>query len=155
MKRIFLLIFVACCMLIFYQMILGTNGLIEGYKIKKEKEKIIEYKLLLEKYRDDLIAYIKYLKTSESSMEELANRMGFFKDGEIQLIKIIDKNSEHYANIEESKIIEKVLEIIEKDDSLEKEFKVIRTWVTLIFFVFFAGFIMLIIFTGIKDEKNY
>ncbi len=140
-------------MLIFYQMILGTNGLIEGYKTKKEKERIINYKLLLEKYRDDLINYIHYLKTDKESMNELANRMGFFKD-EVQLIKIIDKNSEEYINIEDHRIVDKILEKIEEDDGIEKEFKIIRTWATLIFFIFFASFIMLIIFTGIKDEKS-
>jgi len=135
-------------------MILGTNGLIEGYKVKKGKERIIKHKLLLEKYRDDLINYINYLKTNKEGMENLANKMGFFKD-EVQLIKIIDKNSEEYINIEDHRILDKILEKIEEDDTIEKEFKIIRTWATLIFFVFFASFIILIIFTGIKDEKSF
>lgn len=153
MKKIFLLIFVLFCMLIFYQMILGTNGLIEGYKTKKEKERLLYYKILLEKHRDDLISYIQYLKTDTKAMNELANRMGFFKEP-VNLIKIIDKKREEYSTIEDHKIVDKILEEIEKDDAIEKRVKTIKTWTTLIFFIFFAGFIILIIFSGVRDEKG-
>ena len=153
MKKIFLLIFVLFCMLIFYQMILGTNGLIEGYKVRKEKERRIYYKILLEKHRDELITYIQYLKTDNDAMNELANKMGFFKEN-IKLIKIIDKNKEEYSTLENHRIVDKILRDLEKDDTLEKNIKTIRTWATLIFFIFFAGFIILIIFSGVKDEKN-
>ena len=81
MKKALFLIFAIVLSVILNQLILGSNGLIEGYKLRKEKEALQNYMQYLNDEKTNLDEYVTYLKssqTNESAKEELANNMGFF-----------------------------------------------------------------------------
>ena len=68
MKKFFLLVFVTFCSLIFYQIVLGKNGVIEGYRIQKEKEKLQIYIQELKSLIDENKETINYLKNDPDAL---------------------------------------------------------------------------------------
>jgi len=155
MKKILFLVFVALCGVIFYQIILGQNGLIEGYRVDKEKEALYQYKLALQKEKKELQDYIYQLKNNPETLLALANKLGYFVNPELNLIKIIDeidgvaKISDGQKRREE---IEKIWNDIKKGSQIEKKISNIKNWTRIIFFAFFGMFVLLIIFSGQKSE---
>ena len=149
MKKIFLLIFVTFCSLIFYQIILGKNGIIEGYRVSKDKEKIILKKIALMKEIDDLKSYIKYLKTDPSAFKNLANELGYFNE-EVKLIKVLDEIKDKNINFNDLKFNVQNGNV---DTAFNDEIKKIRLWSSIFFYVFFGLFILLIIF-GINNKNE-
>ncbi|HOF00945.1 MAG TPA: hypothetical protein PK385_04040 [Spirochaetota bacterium] len=155
MKKILFLVFVALCGVIFYQIILGQNGLIEGYRVDKEKEALFQYKLVLQKEKKELQDYIFQLKNNPETALALANKLGYFVNPELNLIKIIDeiddaaKISDGQKRKEE---IERVWNEIKSGSQIEKKISDIKNWTRIVFFAFFGMFVLLIIFSGQKNE---
>ena len=148
MKKILLLVFILFCGLIFYQNILGKNGLIAGYQIRREKKVLLRYKELLKQQIEEQDRYIDYLKSNEEAYLELANELGFFHEP-VDLIKV-KKNqtgqktgaadADHYLK----KYIEENMNV--------KMVNQLRIAVSILFYLFFGFFVILIIFSGQKDE---
>ncbi|MBP7553873.1 MAG: septum formation initiator family protein [Spirochaetes bacterium] len=155
MKKILFLVFVALCGVIFYQIILGQNGLIEGYRVDKEKEALYQYKLALQKEKKELQDYIYQLKNNPETALALANKLGYFVNPELNLIKIIDeidgavKISDGQKRREE---IEKLWNEIKSGSQIEKKISNLKNWTRIVFFAFFGMFVLLIIFSGQKNE---
>ncbi len=155
MKKILFLVFVALCGVIFYQIILGQNGLIEGYRVDKEKEALFQYKLVLQKEKKELQDYIFQLKNNPETALALANKLGYFVNPELNLIKIIDeidgaaKISDGQKRKEE---IERVWNEIKSGSQIEKKISNIKNGARLVFFAFYGLFVLLIIFSGQKNE---
>lgn len=155
MKKILFLVFVALCGVIFYQIILGQNGLIEGYRVDKEKEALYQYKLALQKEKKELQDYIYQLKNNPETALALANKLGYFVNPELNLIKIIDeidgaiKISDGQKRREK---IEKLWNEIKSGSQIEKKISNLKNWTRIVFFAFFGMFVLLIIFSGQKNE---
>lgn len=155
MKRFFLLIFVTFCALIFYQIVLGKNGVIEGYRIQKEKERLIYYKLLLKEKGKDLDEYIDFLKNDPDALRTFAEQLGFFND-QVKIIKVldeIDNNKIIFKEIDENIDTTKLLKDVEKKYDLEIKIRKLRMWLSVIFYLFFGFFIVLIIFGVQKKDE--
>jgi hypothetical protein len=156
MKKVLLLIFIGFCSFIFYQMVLGENGLIEGFRIKQEKERLLFYRSLLEKQKTEQANYIKYLQTNPKAYKELAEQLGFFND-DVELIKIINKVKENSMDInhtefEKSQKIEKLVKNFELSNSSEKQIKDVRLVVSILFYIFFGFFAVMIFMGGQRNE---
>ena len=157
MKKILLLVFVVFCGVIFYQIILGQNGLIEGYRVEREKEALFQYKLLLEKERTELGDYIEYLKNNPEAMLYLANKLGYFSAENLNLIKIIEEveDTSKLSDIQKRRLeTERLWKEIKEKSDIDKNVKKIRNWSIILFFIFFGLFVMLIVFSGGKIERN-
>jgi cell division protein FtsB len=149
MKKIFLLIFVTFCSLIFYQIILGKNGIIEGYRIQKEKEILIAKKLAMMKEIENLNEYINYLKNDPNALKSLAEKLGFYED-DVKLVKILDKlkKEENFVNEQNTNYSDS-----KSNYQNEDKIKKIRLWISIFFYIFFGLFIFLIIF-GIQNKNE-
>jgi hypothetical protein len=155
MKKFFLLIFITFCGLIFYQIVLGKNGLIEGYRVQKDKERLVRYKLLLQKKNKDLEDQIKYLKNDPDALRSFAAELGFF-DGEVKLVKILDdieKSGKLDIDVKEGIDIDKLINENEKSTAIDLQIKKLRMWISVIFYLFFGFFIVLIIFGVQKKDE--
>jgi len=155
MKKILLLIFVGFCCFIFYQMILGENGLIEGFRIKSEKERLLFYKSLLEKQKVSQNEYIKFLETSPKAYKQLAQQLGFYEK-EVEIIKILknskDNTNDSYITLPETSLnIEKTIKEYETNNSKDVQIKDLRLLVSIIFYLFFGFFVIIIVLGGKKD----
>lgn len=154
MKKIFLLIFVTFSGIIFYQIILGKNGLIEGYRIKKERENLLKIKEILEKRSEELDEYIKKLKEDPNALLEKAEELGFFSD-DVQLFKVIEDTKLKDDDIINNRYykINDFINEIEKGNKIDKKIKKIRVILEISFFLFFGFFILLVIF-GIQNKDE-
>ena len=154
MKKIFLLVYVTFCSLIFYQIILGKNGVIEGYRIKTEKEKNILYFNLLKKQNLTNNEYIEFFKKNPDALKSLAESLGFFNNDEIKLIKVLNETQDDNLNIYNNQFINEEhfnnlkKKLLDNNES-EKKISKLRTWLSIFFYIFFGFFIFLIIF-GVK-----
>ena len=154
MKKIFLLTFITFCSLIFYQIVLGKNGVIEGHITNKEKEKAISYILFLKKEINKNNNYIEYLKKDPDALKSFAEDLGYFQDDNTKLIKIIEEvEKDKPNNTEYSKRLDKPIEEIIRDENFEKKITRIRFWLTIFFYAFFGFFIFLILF-GVKKSEE-
>lgn len=158
MKKIFLLIFVTFCSLILYQIILGKNGIIEGYRIKKSIERNMLIYTFLKNKSENYKEYIKFLKTNPDALRSFAEELGFFDDEELKLIKIIDEMEHEDVATESSQFIDdeylnNLKEKILNNNEYEKKIGIIRTWLSIFYYIFFGFFIFLIIF-GIKRSED-
>ncbi len=158
MKKIILILFISFSALIIYQIVLGKNGIIEGYKIKIEKEKLINLKNLLLNRDNELNEYIKYLKSNPDALSYFAHKLGFY-DNEAVLIKVIDE-VENQDTVSDNYLARKIslvklIEGIKKDNSKEVKLERIQIGLQIFFYLFFGFFIVLIIIGGQdRNEKN-
>ena len=152
MKKALFLIFAIVLSVILNQLILGSNGLIEGYKLRKEKEALQNYMQYLNDEKTNLDEYVTYLKssqTNESAKEELANNMGFFDNNKKVLFRIRDNASKRVTlNIGESNTYLK--EYVRVTSEVEKIQKM-KQVVSALFYLIVSVFILLIVF-GIENE---
>jgi cell division protein FtsB len=152
MKKALFLIFAIVLSVILNQLILGSNGLIEGYKLRKEKEALQNYMQYLNDEKTNLDEYVTYLKssqTNESAKEELANNMGFFDNNKKVLFRIRDNASKRVTlNIGESNTYLK--EYVRVTSEVEKIQKM-KQFVSALFYLVVSVFILLIVF-GIENE---
>ena len=152
MKKVLFLIFAIVLSVILNQLILGSNGLIEGYKLRKEKEALQNYMQYLNDEKTNLDEYVTYLKssqTNESAKEELANNMGFFDNNKKVLFRIRDNASKRVTlNIGESNTYLK--EYVRVTSEVEKILKM-KQLVSALFYLVVSVFILLIVF-GIENE---
>jgi cell division protein FtsB len=152
MKKVLFLIFAIVLSVILNQLILGSNGLIEGYKLRKEKEALQNYMQYLNDEKTNLDEYVTYLKssqTNESAKEELANNMGFFDNNKKVLFRIRDNASKRVTlNIGESNTYLK--EYVRVTSEVEKIQKM-KQFVSALFYLVVSVFILLIVF-GIENE---
>ena len=152
MKKALFLIFAIVLSVILNQLILGSNGLIEGYKLRKEKEALQNYMQYLNDEKTNLDEYVTYLKssqTNESAKEELANNMGFFDNNKKVLFRIRDNASKRVTlNIGESNTYLK--EYVRVTSEVEKILKM-KQVVSALFYLVVSVFILLIVF-GIENE---
>ncbi|MCG8569272.1 MAG: hypothetical protein MJB14_03955 [Spirochaetes bacterium] len=148
MKKILLLIFILFCSLIFYQVILGKNGIIAGFQAQQERKILLKYKALLQKKSDEFGNYIQYLKEDENAYLELAREMGFFEE-KVELIRF--KNLTQQTDFDEDKI-EVFFKNYIKKNLEEEKIKKIRLYVSILFYLFFGFFVILILLSGQKDE---
>ena len=152
MKKVLFLIFAIVLSVILNQLILGSNGLIEGYKLRKEKEALQNYMQYLNDEKTNLDEYVTYLKssqTNESAKEELANNMGFFDNNKKVLFRIRDNASKRVTlNIGESNTYLK--EYVRVTSEVEKKQKM-KQVVSALFYLVVSVFILLIVF-GIENE---
>lgn len=158
MKKIFLLVYVTFCSLIFYQIILGKNGVIEGYRIEKEKERNILYYSLLKNQSAINTEYIEFLKNNPDALRTLAENLGFFQDDDIKFIKVLDEVKNNNININDNPFINEehfnnLKRKIFDNSEFEKKIIKIRTWLSIFFYIFFGFFIFLIIFGVKKNEE--
>ena len=153
MKKIFLILFVGFICFIFYQMILGENGIIEGYRAKKNRERLLYYKNLLEKQSMEQANFIKYLKTNPKAYKDLAEKYGFFEE-EFNFLKIVDvtKLNSKKSNFKTEEAMINLLIEFDKKNKVDEDIKNIKTILTICFFIFFGFFIILIILVGQKNE---
>ncbi len=159
MKKIFLLVYVTFCSLIFYQIILGKNGVIEGYRVQKEKERNVLFFNLLKNQTKSYSEYINYLKTDPDALKLIAENLGFFSLDDVKLIRVIDESDDKNINLYDSNqfvneeylnnLKEKIFNNNEHDIKIHK----IRTWLSVFFYIFFGFFIFLIIF-GVKKSEE-
>ena len=100
MKKVIFLVFAIILSVILNQLLLGSNGLIEGYKLRKEMEALQNYMEYLKDEKSNLEEYVAYLKSSdthESAKEELANNLGFFDNNKKVLFRIRDNASKRVS----------------------------------------------------------
>ncbi|OHD13333.1 MAG: hypothetical protein A2086_02965 [Spirochaetes bacterium GWD1_27_9] len=157
MKKILLIIFIAISSFIAYQIILGDNGIIENITIQKEKEKLLFYKSLLLKQKEEQANYIKYLKNNPKAYKELAAKLGFTEDEEnTQIVKIIDASSDSLVlnenNFKTDEKINKLLAEYQNKNNINQQVSAIRIIVSVIFYIFFGFFLVLVILGGTKND---
>ena len=152
MKKVIFLIFAIILSVILNQLILGSNGLIEGYKLKKEKEALQNYTEYLKDEKANLEEYVAYLnspQTGENAKKELANNLGFFENNKKVLFRIRDNASKRVTlNIGESNTYLK--EYVRVTSEVEKILKM-KQLVSALFYLIVSVFILLIVF-GIENE---
>lgn len=159
MKKIFLLVYVTFCSLIFYQIILGKNGVIEGYRIQKEKERNILFLNLLKSQTNSNSEYINYLKTDPDALRLFAESLGFFSRDDVKLIRVIDQSDDKNMNLNNSnqfvneEYLNNLKDKIFNNNELDIKINKIRTWLSVFFYIFFGFFIFLIIF-GVKKSEE-
>lgn len=157
MNRIFLFIFISLSTFIFYQIILGENGLVEGYRVTKEKERLAYYNMLLTREKNDLDSYIKYLKTNPEAYKNIAEKLGFFND-EKNFIKIIENAKDASGDLtlsddmESLKKVNRIINDFENNNSLAKRIESIRSVIMICFVSVFALFVLIIILGGKKND---
>lgn len=152
MKKFFLIVFTLFVAMIFYQLILSKNGIIEGYRIEEEKKAYQYYKNILTQERDRLKEYIQFIKNDKDSLLYFANKLGFYKEDHVKVVKILDdieKNSSDNINLE---LLQKNFDNMLKENSQNKFLDRIKLITTILFFIFFGFFIFISVF-GIKDNK--
>ncbi len=157
MKKAFLLIFITFTGLIFYQIILGKNGIIESYRIKRQKEKLLFFKSVLIKRNNELSNYLKYLQNNKNSLEDKANNLGFFLN-EKKLLRIYTEDESNQMPIRNSYLYEKLtlnklFEEIKNVSGDNNKIDVLRSWIEVIFYIFFGFFMFLIIFGTHKTDE--
>lgn len=152
MKKVIFLVFAIILSVILNQLLLGSNGLIEGYKLQKEKQALQNYMEYLKDEKSGLEEYVAYLKSSETSAQakkELANNMGFFDDNKKILFRIRDNESNRVTlNIGESNTYLK--EYVRVTSEIEKIQKM-KQIISALFYLVISVFILLIVF-GIENE---
>lgn len=152
MKKILVLLFILFCAVIFHQIILGKNGLIEGYKIRQEKSVRSKYLFLLRNEKSKLESYIDHLKNDTDIYEELANELGFFSE-DVRMIKfyntggIRDILSVNNADIYYERYL--------KDDTDYQRIEIISILISIVFYLFFLFFVILLFLTGKRDGESY
>jgi hypothetical protein len=156
-KKAFLLIFITFTGLIFYQIILGKNGIIESYRIKRQKEKLLFFKSVLIKRNNELSNYLKYLQNNKNSLEDKANNLGFFLN-EKKLLRIYTEDESNQMPIRNSYLYEKLtlnklFEEIKNVSGDNNKIDVLRSWIEVIFYIFFGFFMFLIIFGTHKTDE--
>ncbi len=154
MKRIFILIFIALSFVIFYQMVLSQNGIIEGYRVREEKKVLLEYKSLLEKEKSELDDYIDYIKNNPEAKVYLANKLGYFFSKNLNLVKIKQGQYEKVDDTSKLSDIQKrnlqtnqLWEEIQARSVLDKTVKRIRSW-TIVGFILVFGFFTVVTILG-------
>ncbi|MBN2544898.1 MAG: hypothetical protein JXB50_03810 [Spirochaetes bacterium] len=152
MKKFFLFIFTLFSGLIFFQLILSKNGLIEGIRTQKEKQMALYYKSLLERQRDELSDYIKYLKDHPNALNDFAEKLGFYKD-DYKFIKIIDEIDLYAKNENSLDEVNKIFNEYKKKNNYNEKIDRIKFYLNLFFFLFFGFFIFIVIF-GIKKKDE-
>jgi hypothetical protein len=160
MKRIFILIFIALSFVIFYQMVLSQNGIIEGYRVQEEKKVLLEYKSLLEKEKSELDDYIDYIKNNPEAKVYLANKLGYFFSKNLNLVKIKQGQYEKVDDTSKLSDIQKrnlqtnqLWEEIQARSVLDKTIKRIRSW-TIVGFILVFGFFTVVTILG-TNVTNY
>lgn len=152
MKKVIFLVFAIILSVILNQLLLGSNGLIEGYKLRKEMEALQNYMEYLKDEKSNLEEYVAYLKspdTHESAKEELANNLGFFDNNKKVLFRIRDNASKRVSlNIGESNTYLK--EYVRVTSEVEKIQKM-KQMISALFYLLISVFILLIVF-GIENE---
>ena len=152
MKKVIFLVFAIILSVILNQLLLGSNGLIEGYKLRKEMEALQNYMEYLKDEKSNLEEYVAYLKSSdthESAKEELANNLGFFDNNKKVLFRIRDNASKRVSlNIGESNAYLK--EYVRVTSEVEKIQKM-KQMISALFYLLISVFILLIVF-GIENE---
>ncbi|MBO5288709.1 MAG: hypothetical protein J6B11_04865 [Spirochaetales bacterium] len=152
MKKVIFLVFAIILSVILNQLLLGSNGLIEGYKLRKEMEALQNYMEYLKDEKSNLEEYVAYLKSSdthESAKEELANNLGFFDNNKKVLFRIRDNASKRVSlNIGESNTYLK--EYVRVTSEVEKIQKM-KQMISALFYLLISVFILLIVF-GIENE---
>jgi len=152
MKKFFLLVFTLFSGLIFFQLILSKNGLIEGFRTQKDKEMALYYKSLLEKERNELADYIEYLKNNPNALNDFAEKLGFYKEN-FKFIKIIDEidlYAKNESNIDE---VNKIFNEYKNNNNYNEKIDRIKFYLNLFFTLFFGLFIFIVIF-GIKKKDE-
>jgi hypothetical protein len=158
MKKILLLIFIAFCSLIFYQIVLGRNGLLEGYRISMEKQRLLYYRSLLIQEQKELANYIKYLKENRQALPYLAARIGYFqREANFIRISIPDEIEEFKPSLSQIIDEDKLFKYLQQEDkelaAIEKRIKNLKLILSVIFYLFFGFFGILILF-GIGQSAN-
>lgn len=152
MKKVIFLVFAIILSVILNQLLLGSNGLIEGYKLRKEMEALQNYMEYLKDEKSNLEEYVAYLKsfdTHEAAKKELANNLGFFDNNKKVLFRIRDNVSKRVTlNIGESNTYLK--EYVRVTSEVEKIQK-IKQMISALFYLLISVFILLIVF-GIENE---
>lgn len=153
MKKLLFLTFVVILSFIFYQLVLGNNGLIEGYKLRKEYSALNNYIEYLKSEKISLEKYAEYLKENNSqndAKEELANHLGFFRDPQKILFRIRKDLNNLSLNIGESNTYLK--EYVKVTSEVEK-INTIKKIISGIFYIIISIFILLIVFGVDNDES--
>lgn len=156
MKRIFMLIFIALCCVIFYQIILSQNGIIEGYRVAEEKKLLLQYKGLLEKEKSELNDYIDYIRNNPEAKVYLANKLGYFFSKDLNLVKINrDSNdTSKFSDIQKRNLETEMLwNDIRRHSQTDKHIRQLRSW-TIILFVLVFGFFAVITILG-SNVNNF
>ncbi len=156
MKRIFMLIFIALCCVIFYQIILSQNGIIEGYRVAEEKKLLLQYKALLEKEKIELNDYIDYIRNNPEAKVYLANKLGYFFSKDLNLVKINRGSSDtsKFSDIQKRNLETEMLwNDLQKHSQTDKTIRRIRSW-TIILFVLIFGFFAVITILG-SNVNNF
>lgn len=147
MKKIFLLLFVIFTSFIFYQIVLGENGVIEGYKVKKHKERLIYHKSLLEIEKKAQDKQIAYIKNNPRYYEELSENYSFFQK-EQRLIKLKNNTTDNSISNSITNNIDTLMNQYDNNNMIDKKVQNMKTMITIVFFLFFSFFIILIILVG-------
>jgi hypothetical protein len=159
MKKILLFIFISLSAFIFYQIILGENGLVEGYRVRKEKERLVYYTSLLTREKAELGHYIDYLKTDPDALRSIAEKLGFFND-EKNFIKVIE-NARDSTNdllfpddMESARKVNRIINEFESTNPLTERINSIRSTIMICFVSIFALFLIIIILGGKKNDNE-
>lgn len=148
MKKLLMLFYILILSMILYQLILGKNGIIEGYRLKKEDEALNRYTEYLMKETEKLKLYRDYLRKSDSAKKDLANNMGLFDD-DITLYRIMLKKEDSINNLAESDSYLK--EFVDTNIEAEK-IDSIRVKINILFYIIISFFSILIVFGGYKKD---
>lgn len=157
MRKILLLIFIAFCSIIIYQMILGQNGILESYRLDEEQKILLHTKELLTEYKEELEDYSNFLKKNKDAFKLLALQLGY-SSSHLSLIKIIQNyKTKPYLN-SENIFIKKLKSDIssiqrKKMQQVEKKLEKYKIIFNIIFYTFFGGFAVLVIL-GIHKNQN-
>lgn len=150
MKKALIIIFILFNGIIFYQMLLGKNGFLASYQTENERKILQEYINTLEKRKVENNNYIKYLSRNREAYRELANDMGFFKDK----TKLIRFKNGQATNIFDDSLLDEEFKRRLKENEEDSKVRQIRIAVSVLFYLFFGFFIILIIFSGQNDGSE-
>lgn len=147
MKKILMSFYIIILAVVFYQLLLGKNGLIEGYRLTKELNALDIYINYLKNENTRLREEVNSLKRNPANREELANKMGYFSQP-VEIYRIIKDPKEPVLNISQSDhyLMAFVEANIEKED-IDK----IKIYIHIAFYMIISIFILLIVFGGQKE----
>jgi len=147
MKKFFMSLYIFILAFILYQLILGKNGLLEGYRLTKEAQALDRYISYLKIDNAKLKDNVDFLRKNPGDREELANKMGFFKEP-VTLYRIIKEDDKPVFNISQSDSY--LSDFVEANIKIETINK-IRIYINIGFYSIVSLFILLIVFGGSKE----
>ncbi len=162
MKKILLVFVMIFSGMITYQLILGSNGLFESMRVKKEREYLDKLIILRESEKSDIESLIQGLSKNDEIYTYLASIYGYYPANQsvLRVIHEYDDSTKDTISFDAffSGIATKYRGV---SNQLEEEYygyeiklARLRNIISIVFFIFFGFFIILAIFGTNKFKRQ-